>query len=246
MTKASAKSQHSTAMLRIRTVLGRSPHFRTLPPQTLDGIAALGRVVTYKNGVLVHGAWEPADRLLVLLRGGFRVALPTEDGASFVLAVIGEGGFFSPASLVQGRPYMADAYAIGRTDAAEFHVSALLREFGGDPQIESHVRGQLLEIAAAVANMHRDAVALPLARSLPRRLLAQALSAGEAWKEGEAVELHVLQADLAEMLGTTRARISAELKRLEKAGVVRLGYRTVVVRDMTKLCAAAGTGIVPL
>jgi CRP-like cAMP-binding protein len=142
---------------------------------------------------------------------------------------------------------MADAYAIGRTDTAEFHVSDLRREFDGDPQVENHVRGQLLEIAAAVAGLHHDAVAVSLAQALPRRLLAQALSAGECWKkEGAEVELHVLQADLAEMLGTTRAKIGFELKRLEKAGAVRRGYRTVFVHDMTKLCAASGTGVVPL
>jgi CRP-like cAMP-binding protein len=246
MAVATAKGTGSAAIRRIRSVLGCSPHFCTLPAEKLDRLAALGRLVTYKSGDLVVGAWQPADKLLVLLRGGLRISLPNEDGTSFVVAVIGEGSFFSPASLVKGELHRADAYAIGRTNAAEFAMSEVRREFHGDQEIESHAKGRLLEVLAAVANVYRDAVVLPLAQALPRRLLSQALAAGQAWKDGGEIELHVLQGDLAEMLGKSRTSISAELKRLEHSGVVRLGYRKVVVRDMTGLCAAAGKGVVPL
>ena len=166
--------------------------------------------------------------------------------ASFIVAVIGEGTFVSPASLVEHKPYMVDAYAIGRTEGAEFRLQELRGEFRGDPLIEHHVRAQLLAILEALTDMHRDAVALPLAQALPRRLLAQALSAGKAWEHDREIELRVLQTDLAEMLGASRTRVGAELKRLEQAGVLRLGYRRVIVRNMTKLCAAAGKGVVPL
>jgi hypothetical protein len=44
------------------------------------------------------------------------------------------------------------------------------------------------------------------------------------------------------MLGASRSRVNAELRRLESSGAIRLGYRKIVVKDTARLLKAAGSG----
>jgi len=245
MTVTMDNRESSTAFRQIRSVLDRSPHFRALPPEKLDRLAALGRLVTYKNGECVRGGWQAADGLLIVVHGGLRLTLQDDDGTSFLFAIIGAGSFYSPALLPDGRRILFDAHAAGRTEAAEFSKGALCREFHGDLYIDKHFKERHFDKVRAMATMYRDVVALPLPRALSRRLLAQALAIAADPPDGE-IELRTSQADLAEMLGASRTRVIAELKRLSRAGIVRLGYRTIVVRDWKRLCDVAGSGVVPL
>jgi DNA-binding Lrp family transcriptional regulator len=51
------------------------------------------------------------------------------------------------------------------------------------------------------------------------------------------------QADLARMLGASRSKLNTELRRLEEANILRLGYRRMYLRDCERLGMIAGTGV---
>lgn len=227
---------------RIRLVLGRSAHFNPLPGETLDRLARLGRIERYKGGDLIHAAWQPMNRLWVMLTGGLRVALATSDGGAVTIAVIGEGSYYPASSLVTGEVVESEAHAIGRAQAAVFDMSRVEREFAGDERVQQHKMQLIFRRFRAAIELYRDAITAPLPQRMARRLLTQALAAGH----GAEVELPVSQADLAAMLGASRSKVNAELRQLEQRGAVRLGYRKVVVADMRRLCEAAGAGVIPL
>jgi Mn-dependent DtxR family transcriptional regulator len=48
------------------------------------------------------------------------------------------------------------------------------------------------------------------------------------------------QGDLARMLGTSRSRANAELRRLESDGLVHAGYRSITLLDLPRLRDIAG------
>jgi len=79
-----------------------------------------------------------------------------------------------------------------------------------------------------------------LRERLVRRLLVlhPAIEPGS----GEAV-LPMTQADLARMLGTSRSRANAELRRLESEGLVRSGYRGITLLDVPRLRELAGNDL---
>lgn len=226
---------------RIRLVLGRSPHFNTLPGGILDRLARLGRIERYKGGELIHAGWQPADKAWLVLTGGLRVAQLGKNGSAVTIAVIGEGSYYSAGSLLKGEVVESEAHAIGRTAAAAVDMGRVERDFAGDKLVERHIRQLVYRRLRATIDLYRDAVAVPLPQRLARRLLGQALAAGHA-----EVELPISQADLAEMLGASRSKVNAELRRIERTGAVRLGYRKISVTDMTRLTAAAGTVVMPL
>lgn len=228
---------------RVRALLGRSPHSRTMPGEFLDRLAALGRVERHPDGELMHSAWQPVRKLWLVLSGALRVTEVGTKGEALTTAVLGEGSYFAAGSLVKdGVRVKSDARAIGDTELAVFDLGRLEREFGRDPEVNQLRRTLLYLRFCALADLYRDALALPLPERLARRLLGQALAAG---RDPEIV-LHLTQADLAAMLGASRSRVNAELRRLEAAGAVRRGYRQIVVRNLELLKAAAGPDVVPL
>src|SRR6476659_8038422 len=87
---------------RVRLVLGRSPHFRDLPGAVLDRLAAIAAIEHWKGGELIHAAWQPVTRIWIVLKGAVRCTLPARDGTSFLVGVMGEGGFYGVAALLPG------------------------------------------------------------------------------------------------------------------------------------------------
>ena len=238
-----AASETLLDVRRIRLLLGRSPHSSALPDDFLDRLARLGRIERYKGGELIHAAWQPVDKVWVVLSGGLRVTQLGEDGNALAIAVLGEGSYYSAGSLVkEGEVVKSEAHAAGRTQLAVFGIPQLEREFSSDKLMEQHRMELLYRRLMATVDLARDVLAVPLPQRMARRLLSQALSAGRRPE----IELRTSQADLATMLGASRSKVSAELRRLEQSGAVRLGYRVIVVCDLELLRAAAGTDVMPL
>ncbi len=228
---------------RIRVVLGRSPHSRTLPGAFLDRLARLGRVRRYKGGELIHDAWQPVDKLWVVLSGGMRLTRLGDDGSALTIATLGEGSYYGAGSLVgEGEVGRVEAHALGSTHLAAFDLSRLEHEFAHDKQMTQHRLQLLHRRLLATIDLVADALTAPLPQRMARRLLSQALAAGR----GPEIELRVSQGDLAAMLGASRSRVNAELGRLEASGALRRCYRRIVVCDLGLLRAAAGVDVLPL
>ena len=71
----------------------------------------------------------------------------------------------------------------------------------------------------------------------------QAMSAGNDISASQATELRITQADLGRILGASRSKVNAELRRLERDGLLRLGYRSVTLADRARLRKLAGPDV---
>lgn len=228
---------------RIRQMLGSSPHSRELPARLLDRLARLGRIEIRVDGDLIHGGWQPVRSLWFVLSGGLSVDLLDDDGNARIGAVLGEGSYFGAGSLMgEGEIVKSEVRAIGATHLAVFALTDLEREFAGDEVVARHKLDLLYRRLLASMDVTRDLLAASVRQRVVRRLLGQALAAGR----GPEVELHVSQTDLAAMIGASRTKVNQELRRLERRGVVRLGYRKITVCNLDTLRAAAGTEVLPM
>ena len=168
--------------------------------------------------------------------------MPDARGGVAALAIIGEGSYYSAGAFTAEDVIPTEAVSVGRTDMARFEVGRIRKAFQGDQTIADFLVQLVARRLMATIGSYRDVVAAPLPERLARRLLSHALAAGHTRDE---VELRVTQGDLAEMLGAGRGQVAAELRQLESDGAIRLGYRSVRVRDFQRLCEAAGPGVLP-
>ena len=107
------------------------------------------------------------------------------------------------------------------------------------PWLWRHVARLLHRRLTLALTVVSDLALTPLSQKIVRRLLSQAMSAGEDLRQAP-VELRLTQTDLARMLGVSRSKINVALKRLEREGLLRLKYRRIVLKDGARLCELAG------
>lgn len=230
---------------RIRLALAASVHFRDLPAATLDALAAAATIDRFENGGCVHRLGELPDRFWIVLEGSLMLYWVSASAVSVPVAIIGPGSFYSAASLVPGgTSSRTECRAEDDTSLAALAGADLRKLQAKDGAFRDLVPRLLLARFQASLAFYADSVSASLEQKLARRLLGQAMATAHD-ANGPDVEVRTTQSDLARMLGASRSKLNAELRRLEAAGVIRLGYRKLYLRDCEKLQAIAG-GAVPV
>lgn len=218
----------------IRAALEESPHFRGLAPDDLQALAAIGRPQNLRAG-------EPCKGGLALILGGtLRVTSVTSQGQEIVYAHLGRGEFFGLGELVHASPSPLTAHAAGSTSVVMFPAGALRAVLDARPSLWRHLAGLLYERLVQTLLLARDLSVAPLSQRLASRLLWQALAASHGGSTQLPITVNIGQSDLARMLGTGRSAVNAALRRLERAGTVKIGYRSVALLDTTALRRMAG------
>lgn len=219
-------------------MLASSAFFGTLPAASLDRLAGAMRPTVLGNDEVIL-ADDSRRRLWLVLSGSLRVVLGGMARAT-TIGVIGPGGFYNLAALLGRRGPSTEARAVGQTHVAVIDGGALDRLIEEDAELKDHIGAIVVAKLNAVFVLFRDAIDAPLPERIARRLLSMALAAGAVQAE---TELRLTQGMLAEMLGASRTKVSEELAHLERAGIVRLGYRRIYIRDAGKLRELAGPGV---
>jgi CRP/FNR family cyclic AMP-dependent transcriptional regulator len=181
--------------------------------------ASTGRsVVAYRTKQVIFAQGDPADAVFYLENGQITLTVVSNRGKSAVVAVLGRGDFFGEGCLA-GQPIrMATASAM--TDASVvrverpamvglLHESAIFAE-----RFTAHLLARNVRFEEDLV----DQLFNPSEKRLARVLLLLA----RIGKEGatDSVIPKVSQEMLAEMVGTTRARISVFMNKFRKLGFI--------------------------
>lgn len=213
-------------------------HFRDLAGRDLDRLAELARPMRLRNQERVEKAGGYDANLWIIISGAVRISTRAARGAEHVYAVLGPGNYFGLAAVIGKGVGTIEAHAFGATELAFIEGPTLLKVLEDRPGLWRHF-AQLLSHRLAIALMLlRDNTSSPLAERLVRRLMVLQPAAG-AHSDSQPA-LPMTQGDLARMLGTSRSRTNAELRRLESEGMIRSGYRSITLLDVPRLRELAG------
>jgi CRP-like cAMP-binding protein len=224
-------------------MLARSIHFRDLPADALDALAGLTRLRTLRDGELAASIGERLEELWVVHGGALRLSTVDVQGTEYVYAVLGPGSFYGLAHVIGDSSTIAEARAFGPTELATFNGSAFLALLDRDPRLWRHVANLAFRRMRLAMSVIRDLSTASLAERITRRLLGQAMSASLDIGAPAPIELRLSQTDLSRMLGSSRSKVNAELKRLEKSGMIRIGYRSITLVDLAMLREHAGPDV---
>ena len=210
-------------------------------PAELDGLAGLGRLRRLRDGEAAGAEGQPLNELWIVLEGGLRLSTVTAGGDEFVYAVLGPGSFYGLGHVISdSRNTIADARAFGSTELAIIEGAPFLAMLERNPRLWRHFAGLVVRRLSLAMSVIRDFSVAPLRQRIARRLLGQAMSGGADVIGNAAVEVRINQSDLGRMLGASRSRVNAELKRMEGEGLLEIGYRTVTLVDLLRLHEIAG------
>jgi CRP/FNR family cyclic AMP-dependent transcriptional regulator len=182
---------------------------------TVDG----GRTVSnYRKNQTVFSQGDPADSVFYIQEGKVKVCVVSERGKEAVVAMHGKKEFFGEGCL-SGQPRrLATVAAMTECVIMRLDKAAIVRVLHDEPKFSEMFMAHLL---ARNARVEEDLVD-QLFNSSEKRLARLLLLMANFGKEGrpEPVIAKISQETLAEMVGTTRSRVSLFMNKFRKLGFI--------------------------
>jgi CRP/FNR family transcriptional regulator, cyclic AMP receptor protein len=189
------------------------------PKAFLASVGEGRRVTKFREGDKVFTQGDPADALFYLQKGKVKIATFSRQGKEAVVAILGAGDFFGEGCLA-GQPLrISTAAAIGDSSVVRLEKTAVMRTLHNEPAFSELFMSYLL---ARNIRMEADLID-QLFNSSEKRLARLLLLLANFGKEGkpQPVVARISQETLAEMIGTTRSRVSFFMNKFRKLGFIK-------------------------
>jgi CRP/FNR family transcriptional regulator, cyclic AMP receptor protein len=174
-------------------------------------------VRNYGDNEIVFSQGDRADDLFYILSGTVKLTAVSTNRKKAIIAFLQQGSFFGEGCLAGQSLRICTARSIGRSDITRLKKDSTVRTLRRDPQFATLFLEYLL---SRIIRIEEDLVDQFFNFS-ERRLARVLLLFGEITKESKAESpLKVSQSTLAEMVGTTRARISKFMNEFKRKGFV--------------------------
>ncbi len=196
--------------------IGQRPSFD--PKSFLAKVGEGGAVGKYGKDQIVFSQGDPADAVFYIQKGKVKVAVVSEQGKEAVVALLGAGDFFGEACLAGQATRLATVSAITESSIVRLDKTAVIRLIQTDPAFSevfmTHLLDRTIRVEADLVDQ--------LFNSSEKRLARLLLLLANFGKEGkpEPIIAKISQETLADMIGTTRSRVSHFMNKFRQLGFI--------------------------
>jgi CRP-like cAMP-binding protein len=172
----------------------------------------------YRKGQIIFSQGDPADAVFFIQKGKAKVTVVSEHGKEAVVAVLGVDEFFGEACLAGQVLRIATVKTMTEAIIMRLDKAAILSVIHREPAFAeafiAHLLGRTIRVEADLVDQ--------LFNSSEKRLARMLLLLANFGKEGkpEPIMVRVSQETLAEMIGTTRSRVSFFMNKFRKLGLI--------------------------
>jgi CRP/FNR family transcriptional regulator, cyclic AMP receptor protein len=231
----------------VRTQSNGRKSIRLFDPTTFLSTESAGRTIAkYRKGQAVFSQSGPADSVFYILKGKVKVSVISEQGKEAVVAILGPDDFCGEGCLSGQTRRMASATAMTECEVMRLEKAAIIRVLREEPAFSEIF---VTHLVARAIRVEEDLVD-QLFNSSEKRLARALLLLANFGKDGkpERIIAKVSQETLAEMIGTTRSRVSKFMNKFRKLGFidynghleVHSSLLNVVLHDQPQISGAQG------
>jgi len=187
--------------------------------KTFLGRAGAGKAArSYATGEVIFSQTDPANALFYIHKGKVKLTVVSKRGKQAVIAILGKGDFFGEGCLAGQPVRMSSAAAMGDCSVVQLEKAAAMAVIHKQPAFSELFLQYLLSRNIRVEEDLVD----QLFNSSEKRLARVLLILANFGKEGkpEPVIPKISQETLAEIIGTTRSRVSFFMNRFRKMGFI--------------------------
>ncbi len=188
-------------------------------PQTfLNQVGSGKTTLTSPKKQILFSQGDAADAVFYIQTGKVKLSVVSQQGKAAVIAILEKGSFFGEGCLAGQLVCMATATTAEDATLVRIEKTAMIRVLHDDPAFSELFLAYLL---ARNIRIQEDLVD-QLFNSSEKRLARVLLLMAHFGKEGkpELVVPKISQETLAEMIGTTRSRVSFFMNKFRKLGFV--------------------------
>lgn len=211
------------------------PLFSDLEPAELESFSQVAVPRSFPAGTRVFHEGDRSDACYIVRTGSFRVTREHSDGRAITLATLGPGEVFGELAMLDGDLRSASAEALDDAELLALPASEVRALLARHPEISVKLVAALVRrLRAANERISRQSFQTVPSRVAGVLLQIVAEESPQGGERGE-VTIHMNQADLAQLAGTSRESVSRFLADLERAGIVKPGRGRVTVLEPAKL-----------
>ena len=194
----------------------RKPPF---DPKTFLAKADGGKKITnYSEKQIVFSQSDPADSIFYIQTGKIKLTVVSTQGKEAVVAILAEGAFFGEGCLAGQQFRMATAVALTECTIVRLAKAAAVHVLHDEPAFAELFLRYLLSRNIRIEEDLVDQLFNSSEKRLARVLLLLANFGKES--KPEPVIAKISQETLAEIIGTTRSRVSFFMNRFRKLGFI--------------------------
>lgn len=187
-------------------------------PTTFLGNTGPGRTIQqFRKNQSIFAQGDKADSVLYLQHGRIKLVVMSEQGKEGVVAILEAGQFFGESALI-GRRRVATAVALEDCTVTTLAGATLIATLQREPGMCEYFMTHLLKRTCRVEEDLIDQLFNSSEKRLARLLLLLA-DLGEH-DTVKSLPVDISQETLAEMIGTTRSRVSHFMNKFRKLGFI--------------------------
>ena len=191
---------------------------------TLASRGLLGRIGNqktareYRNKEVIYSQGEASDAMFYIESGHVKLTVVSKGGKKAVVAILGKGDFFGENCLLKHSRRTTTATSLQRSTIDCVNKATLKRIIRREPAFSTLMLLDLLSRIGRIEEDFTDQLLNSSERRLARLLLRLSHFGGPSGSD--TAILHVSQGTLAEMVGTTRSRVSHFMNRFREMGLI--------------------------
>jgi len=206
----------------------------SLDPKMILAEAGKGRsIIKYRKNQIIFSQGDPTEAVFYIQKGKLKVAVVSDRGKEAVAAILGPDEFFGEACMAGQVLRLATVSAMTESVVVRIEKDTmvqLLREQEAFSQMfTTHILQRTMRVEADLIDQLFNSSEKRLARLL--LLLANYGSDGEL----EPILAKISQETLAEMIGTTRSRVSFFMNKFRKLGFIEYNGHIEVHKSLLNL-----------
>ena len=200
-------------------------------PKAFLGLAGPGKVLKkYRKNQVIFTQGEIANAIFYIQKGKVKVTVLSAQGKEAVVGILAQGQFFGEGCLDGAKLRIATTHAIEECSLTSMTKVAMIAMLEADPAFSAFFLSYLLSRNSRIEEDLID----QLFNSSERRLARLLLLLADFGKEGVTRPVPVIlsQETLADMIGTTRSRVSFFMNKFRKKGFINYNGKIEVHRSL--------------
>jgi CRP/FNR family cyclic AMP-dependent transcriptional regulator len=199
----------------------------SLTARSHQALQSVGVLRQWTDGQVILSRGQSTATALLLVKGRLRVSVTTPEGEEQLLRWMLPGEISGLSSVFAETTYPADLVSVGPSQVLHVERLRLIDLIERDPAVSV----DLLRILGLRINQLFDTLADQGLHSLEQRVWAtlERIAKFNSVPVADGVMLTVSQADIAQAASASRQRVNQQLQLFQQQGLVRLGYRNIVL-----------------
>jgi CRP/FNR family cyclic AMP-dependent transcriptional regulator len=206
----------------------RQPSFN--PKSFLAKVGEGRSIRTYRRSEIVFSQGDPANEVFYIQKGKVKITVISEQGKEAVVAILEGDEFFGEGCLAGQAVRISTVAALSESVIVQLEKDAIVRVIHEEPAFSemfiAHILGRTIRVEADLVDQLFNSSEKRLARLL---LLLANFGKDE---EPEPIIAKISQETLAEMIGTTRSRVSFFMNKFRKLGFIQYNGGIAVHRSL--------------